>query len=168
MDAERSALRELGQAVYTPDAVANWPGRTIEWAPRQASVLVWDNSTGRAIAHAGCLVRDARCNNRDVKIGGIGGVMTHPEHRRKGYAAAAIEACLGFFRDRGDVDFALLVCDESLIPLYEHLGWTLFPGELVVLQRGERVPFTFNRPLTRTVRGACDPAGSIDLLGPPW
>jgi hypothetical protein len=101
-------------------------------------------------------------------VGGIGGVKTHPASRGRGFATTAIQRALAFFRDQGDVDFGLLVCELDLVPFYERLGWRRFPGELLITQRQVTVPFTFNLAMTTTIRLQEPLTGTIDLLGPPW
>ncbi|HEV3003859.1 MAG TPA: GNAT family N-acetyltransferase, partial [Pirellulales bacterium] len=128
-DEERAALRSLAAAVYPPEAEAAWPERLIEWAARQWSVMVWNED--QAVAHAGIVIREARWNDSDVKVGGVGGVMTHPEFRGRGFASAAVGRCVQFFREQGDIDFGLLVCEPHLVPFYERLGWRVFPGDLM-------------------------------------
>ena len=167
-DSERAALQDLNAAVYPPEVAAVWPGRTIEWAARQWSVIVSDDVECQAIAHAGIVIRQARWNDCDVKVGGIGGVMTHPEFRGRGFASIAVNRAVDFFREQDDIDFALLVCKSALIPLYERFGWRTFSGDLHVKQHGESVKFTFNLPMTYPLRLTEELGGTIDLLGPPW
>jgi GNAT superfamily N-acetyltransferase len=100
---EQSALRTLSLAVYPPEDVATWPGRAIAWAPAQWSVIGWDTECA-ALCHVGVILREARWNERAVKVGGIGGVKTHPASRRQGFASAAIQAALDFFRNQEDVN----------------------------------------------------------------
>jgi hypothetical protein len=38
---ERGALERLTTAVYPPEALATNPGRLLEWAADQSSILVW-------------------------------------------------------------------------------------------------------------------------------
>jgi GNAT superfamily N-acetyltransferase len=161
------ALRTLSLAVYPPETAAAWPGRAIVWAAHQLCVVGWD-AEGVAICHVGVVLRDARCDNRSVKVGGIGGVKTHPASRGQGLATTAIQRVLDFFREQGDVDFGLLVCEPGLVPFYERLGWHRFPGDLLVAQRQATVPFTFNLTMTTPVRLQEPLAGTIDLMGPPW
>lgn len=113
---EKSSLR----AVYPPETASTWPGLAIEWAAPQWSVIGWDMD-GEAVCHIGVIIREARWNDRAVKIGGIGGVKTHPASRGRGFASAAIQRAVDFFRDQGSVDFGLLVCEPALIPFYERL-----------------------------------------------
>ncbi|SRR6266498_2693788 len=116
----------------------------------------------------GVILREARWNDRAVKVGGFGGVKTHPASRGRGFASTAIRQALDFFHEQGDVDFGLLVCEPGLVPFYERLGWRSFPGDLLVAQRQATVPFTFNLAMTTPIRLQEPLTGAIDLLGPPW
>src|SRR5262249_37127355 len=164
---EQVALRTLTLAVYPPEVSSAWPGRAIERAPAQWSVLGF-NAGGGALCHAGVLFREARWDDRAVRVGGIGGVKTHPASRGRGLATTAMGRALDFFRGRGDVNFGLLVCEPGLVPFYERLGWRRFPGDLLVVQRHATVPFTFNLAMTTPVRLQEPLTGTIDLVGPPW
>jgi len=164
---EQSALRTLSLAVFPPETASTLPGRAIEWAAPQWSVIGWDAGS-EALCHVGVFLREARWNERAVKVGGIGGVKTHPASRRRGFATNAIQRALDFFHEQGDVDFGLLVCEPALIPFYERLGWQRFPGDLFVMQKQATVPFTFNLPMTTPIRLRHSLGGTIDLLGLPW
>lgn len=164
---EQSALRTLSLAVYPPETAAAWPGRAIEWAAHEWSVIGWA-ADGFVLCYVGVVLRDARWNDRPVRVGGIGGVKTHPAFRGRGFATTAIQRALDFFREQGDVDFGLLVCEPGLVPFYERQGWRTFPGDLLVTQRQATVPFTFNLPMTTPLRLPELLGGKIDLLGPPW
>jgi GNAT superfamily N-acetyltransferase len=163
---EQAALRALSAAVYPPDVAASWPGRVFEWAPHQWSVICWDDD-GQALSHAGAVVRDGRADGTPARIGGVGGVKTHPGARRRGLASQVIRRAMDLFGGQG-VDFALLVCEPHLVPFYERLGWKPHAGDLLVRQHGEAVRFTFNLPMTHPVRTSCPPGVVIDLMCPPW
>lgn len=162
-ESEQAAVRTLGLAVYPPDVAAAWPGRAFEWAPHQWAVVGRD-AEDAALCYVGLVLRDARWGDRAVRVGGIGGVKTHPASRGRGFATTAIQRALDYFHGQGDVDFALLVCEAGLVPFYERLGWRRFLGELFVAQRQATVPFTFNLPMTTPVRLREPLAGAIDLL----
>lgn len=164
---ERTALRALSDAVYPPEVAAAWPGRALEWAPPEWGVIGWSED-GCARCHAGIVVREARWNDRPVRVGGIGGVKTHPAVRGRGHATAVIRRAVEFLRNEADVVFALLVCEPALVSFYERLGWHLFRGAVLVAQHGETVPFTFNLPMTVPVCNTENPTGTLDLMGPPW
>jgi aminoglycoside 2'-N-acetyltransferase I len=163
----QSALRTLSLAVYSPEIAADWPGRVLEWATHQWSVIAWE-ADGQALCYVGVILREARWNDRAVKVGGIGGVKTHPPSRQRGLATAAIQRALDFFRKQGNVDFTLLVCEPALVPFYERLGWLGFTGDLFVTQRQATVLFTANLPMTIPLRPQEPLSCKIDLLGPPW
>lgn len=164
---EQAALRTLALAVYPPEVSATWPGRAIEWAAHQWAVIGWD-AEGVALCYVGVVLRDARWNDRAVRVGGIGGMKTHPASRERGFATKAIQRALDFCHEQGNVDFGLLVCESGLVPFYERLGWRRFPGELLVAQRQATVPFTFNLAMTIPIRLQEPLSGTIDLMGPPW
>jgi len=165
--ADRAVNRALAALVYPPADVAVWPGRHLEWADSTWCARVFD-ADGSLVSYAGVLVRDARAGDRAVRIGGIAGVKTHPEFRRRGLAALAMGRAVEFFRECGDVDFALLVCEPRLLATYGRMGWREFAGELRTVQHGASEPFTFNRAMTHDVLGPAPAGGVIDLCGPPW
>jgi predicted GNAT family N-acyltransferase len=163
---EQRALRTLSLAVYPPEVAAAWPGRSIQWAAHQWGVIGWD-AEGAALCYVGVILREARSNDRGVKVGGIGGVKTHPASRGRGFATTAIRRALDFFY-RQDVDFGLLVCESGLVPFYERLGWRSFPRDLFVTQQQATVSFTFNLPMTTPLGLQESLGGKLDVLGPPW
>ena len=101
---EQAALRTLALAVYPPEVAATWPGQAIEWAAREWAFVGWD-AEGAALCYVGVVLRDARWDDRAVRVGGIGGVKTRPTSRGRGLATTAIQRALDFFREQGDVDF---------------------------------------------------------------
>ena len=56
---ERAALKELTAAVYPPELLATSPGRLLEWASAQSSVLAWTD-VGQLVAHVGMLAMARR------------------------------------------------------------------------------------------------------------
>jgi len=165
-EADREAVRALSLAVYPPEQVADWPGRHLEWAAPAWCVRVRDGE-GALVCYVGAHLREAECDGRAVRVGGVGGVKTHPAARRRGFAALAIRRAAEFFGEQG-AGFALLVCEPRLIRYYSRLGWREFTGRLVVRQRGAPADFTFNRVMVLGIGSAPPSAGTIDLLGPPW
>ncbi|MBI2519136.1 MAG: GNAT family N-acetyltransferase [Bdellovibrio sp.] len=161
-----AALRTLSQAVYPPESIVNWPGRSIEWAAAEWRIFCWDEQ-GKALSHVGVFLRQGQINGTPVTIGGVGGILTHPDSRRQGLASKGIHRAIDFFRD-GGADFALLVCEPDLVPLYKKLDWQTFSGTLLVLQQGVPCEFTFNLPMTLGVLSQSPHEGIIDLMGPPW
>jgi ribosomal protein S18 acetylase RimI-like enzyme len=164
---ERTEIRDLSRAIYPPEEIEDWPGRHIEWAQFEWCARV-RGEEGKLVSYVGILVREASLGGTPRLVGGIGGVGTHPAARRRGYAKAGIREAINFFREGVEVDFALLVCRPELIKYYFRLGWREFDGQLLVLQHGKLVDFTFNRVMTLGVRSKAPLTGSIDLGGLPW
>ncbi|GAB3688579.1 GNAT family N-acetyltransferase [Salinarchaeum chitinilyticum] len=63
---------------------------------------------------------DATVRGEWTEIGGLGGVATPPEHRRKGYSRETLRGALQEYRDRG-VDLVALW--PSTVRFYHGLGW---------------------------------------------
>jgi len=166
-DDERAEVSALSRAVYPPEVSAAWPGRHWEWSTHQLAVFI-RAADGELISYAGLVLRSALLDGRPVRIGGIGGVKTHPAARRQGCAAEAVRRAVACFHERADVAFGLLVCESHLIGYYGRLGWLVFGGRLLVTQRGAPVEFTLNRVMVCGVQEASPSAGTIDLAGPPW
>jgi GNAT superfamily N-acetyltransferase len=166
-DDERAALKALTAAVYPPEVMAVSPGRHLQWAPPEYSVLVF-TSTGELVSHAGIVVRTGTLDGAAVKIGGVGSVKTHPRAQGRGYASAGLRRAATALHDDHRVAFSVLVCQEHLLPFYHRLGWLLFSGRLMVEQPTGPTVFTINRPMVLAGLSAAPQDGIIDLKGRPW
>lgn len=164
---EREALQALVAAVYPPGVPDSAPVEQIVWASPQWGVLVRDDR-GCLVGYVGIVVREAAVDGQAVRIGGIGGVKTHPAARGRGYARAALRRAATFMADDLGAAFGLLVCREQLLPFYGGLGWRTFAGTFLVGQPGGTVPFTYNTPMVLPLRAPAPEAGTIDLCGLPW
>ncbi len=118
-------------------------------------------------SYAAVVFREGLADGEPVAIGGVGGVKTHPEARGRGHGAEVMREAFRTWSARM-VDFGLLVCEPGLIDYYTRLGWAEFGGTVLTLQKGESVPFQFNRVMLIAVRSQPPSAGVIDLRGPPW
>lgn len=165
-ETDRQQLRALGEAVYGPDDQSEPLDMT--WASTEVSVIVRREAGGDIAAHAGILARECLVDDRRMRIGGIGGVKSHPELRGTGLGRAAMTKAQELLQDRLKVDFGLLVCPDHVVPFYQRLGWEEFLGDLWVEQRGGRIRFTANDPMVYSIRQDAPRTGTIDLLGLPW
>jgi hypothetical protein len=165
-DAERDALQKLTRIIYPPELWADWFGHQIEWASAGWCVRVWEE--GRLASHVGIHLRQATLDGEARRVGGVGGVKTHPEHRRRGHAALGLRRAAAFFHEQPDVAFAQLVCEPHLLGYYSSLDWKPFGGTLLVRQRGVLCEFSFLKVMTLGVRLEAPTQGTIDLEGPPW
>ena len=118
------------------------------------------------VCHVGLFARSARWNDKDVTIGGIGGVGTHPDRRGRGFAAAACGPRRNVLRASTRIS-PCLFCEPHNHAFYRYLGWHQFEGEVFVEQPQGRIRFdlmaAFVYDLKLAPRG-----GTIDLRGLPW
>ena len=165
--ADRDALRALTAAVYPPNPSATLAEPPVAWAQATWNLRIWDDA-GTLVSHVGLLTRDALVDDLPVRIGGIGGVKTHPAARGGGYASAGLREAVRFFAEEARVAFALLVCLPPTVPFYERLGWRRFDGTLLVEQPEGTVAFTANLPLVLPIDAPAPTDGTINLCGEPW
>jgi len=168
-EAGGSAVEPLQALVYSPEVMQTWVGRDVTWAHAFQRVLVRETKGGPVISHVGIFVREAEWDGLPVTLGGIGGVMTHPDHRRKGHARAALRRALTYLYDEAKVGFALLFVEPHNVAFYAHQGWQRFQGDVLVKQPGGVAPFTKFGAMTLGIRGGAGATqGKIDLRGLPW
>ena len=166
-EAERAEALALTHAVFPPAEAADWPGRHLEWSSPEWCVRM-RGPAGDLLSYVGVLVRDASSKGKPLRVGGVGGVKTHPAARRQGLAGVGMRRAVEHFHDLGNVEFGLLVCEPRLLAYYSRLGWQEFDGRLVVRQHGSVSDFTFNRAMTYGVQSPGPTTGMLDLMGPPW
>jgi len=119
---------------------------------------------GRVVCHAGLFFREGMLDGRPAKMCGIGGVMTLPGARRKGFARAAMQRAA---EAMAGADFGLLFCEPHNVALYAGLGWKDFPGRVECDQPSGRMIFDMMPRMVLPL--AMHPAGdAIDLCGLPW
>jgi len=166
IDGHKDGIQKLRSAVYPPEVLATLPGRLFTWASLQWSVLVWDED--ELIAKVGLLVRDAFHNNAPKRIGGIGGVMTHPAKQGQGLASQAMREAAKRFDTDLNVSYALLFCLPHLVEFYKRLNWKPFEGKVFVEQPGGKVEFSANGAMILDVKEEASLDGILDLNGLPW
>ncbi len=159
-------FNQLRAAVYPPEVLATLPGTQFEWAAPQWSVLVWDED--ELVSLVGLITREILSNGQKKLIGGIGGVMTHPETQGKGYASHAMREAAKIFDSEFGVAFALLFCRLHLVKFYGGLGWKPFEGQVFVEQSKGKIEFSANGAMVLDVKQQAPLHGVLDLNGLPW
>lgn len=155
----------LLSAVWPPETVATLPWRDVVSAKPDRRALVFDHAN-TIIGHVGIVIRAAAWDDQAVKIGGIGGVATRDDYRRRGVARAAVAKGIEEIRAH-NADFALLFCEPRHAPLYQKLGWRAFEGGVLVVQPQGRVRFNVIDPYVFDLKIA-PRTGMLDLCGLPW
>lgn len=162
-----AAEKLLDGIVWPPHVMATIVWRDLVWAHADRRVMVREDTPPHdLVCHAGLFARNAFWNDREVTIGGIGGVATHPDKRGSGLATAAMKTAMECYAREGK-DFAVLFCEPHNFAFYRNLGWHQFQGEVFAVQPQGRIRFdlmaTFVYDLKLAPRG-----GAIDLRGLPW
>jgi aminoglycoside 2'-N-acetyltransferase I len=165
-DAAWEQAGPLFDAVWPPEVYATFSWAHVVCANAEQRVLVW-NAMNELVCHVGVYLRQAKWADREVRIGGIGGVITREDARKQGHASTAIRLAVAEMRDAGGADFALLVCEPHNFAFYCGLGWRQFRGDLFCEQPGGRVRFDAMTPFVFDLRLAPQ-GGAIDLCGLPW
>ena len=153
-------------AVWPPHVVEKLAWAGIVFAHADLRVLIQAEPEG-VVCHVGIYRRDVTWNGRKVRAGGIGGVATRADARRRGYASIALNAAVQTLRDEGATDFALLFCEPHNAPFYMGRGWKPFEGEIYAEQPGGRARFDAIAPYVYGLKR--EPLrGTIDLCGLAW
>jgi hypothetical protein len=174
---QRDAVQYLKSVVYPPDAFLQrlklWfmrrlgkMGRRYTWASPQWLVLLTEGD--ELITGVGINVREIISNGASKRIGGIGGVMTHPARRNEGLASWAMQEAAHRLHDELQVAFALLFCRPHLVPFYKRLKWKSFEGKVLAYQPEGKIDFMSKGPMVLDVREQAPLGGTLDLNGLPW
>jgi aminoglycoside 2'-N-acetyltransferase I len=165
-ETQKESLKQLRTTVYPAAALATLIGTQFVWESPQWSVLVWDED--ELVSRVGLVLREIISNGETKTIGGIGGVMTHPERQGKGHASAGMREALRLFEEEFKVAYALLFCGSRVIEFYKRLQWKPFEGEIFVEQPKGRINFTANTAMVFDIKEPAPLKGSLDLKGLPW
>lgn len=162
----RAAIAPLAAAVYPPDIMKTVVWRNIDSAPANRRVVVYDGSI--LVSSVGIIFRDGSIDGTPVRIGGIGGVMTLPTARRKGYGRTAMLTSHEIISRVPTCAFGLLFCEPKNFNFYESPGWSQFRGTVIAEQQGSSEPYEMMQPMVRQVAKIAPANGRIDLQGLPW
>jgi GNAT superfamily N-acetyltransferase len=139
---------------------AAWPGAA--HGPADFRVLLEDDSDG-VIAHVAILRRKAVLDGRPVHVGGLGGLTTRADLRRRGHATLALNAALQTLKHEGSLGFALLFAPADLVPFFAARGWHAFEGEVLATGADGLSLSPLVHDLVLRPR-----RGRLDLQGPRW
>ena len=161
------AAEKLLDIVWSDEVMETVAWRDVKWAHADQRVMVREDAPPHElVCHVGLFTRIALWNDREVTIGGIGGVATHPDKRGGGFATAAMQTAMQCFA-REDKDFAVLFCEPHNYAFYRNLGWHQFEGQVLAEQPQGRVRFEAMTPFVYDLKFA-PRNGTIDLRGLPW
>ncbi|MFZ1989192.1 MAG: GNAT family N-acetyltransferase, partial [Alphaproteobacteria bacterium] len=130
-------VQPLSNSVWPPDLSPPPPWAHIVAQPPQQRVMV-RNQSGELIAHVGIQIHSGLWDRRRVRIGGIGGVATRADERRKGLASRALDIALKEL-DAAAIHFALLFAESHNFAFYERRQWHKFSGDVFIEQPQGRI-----------------------------
>jgi GNAT superfamily N-acetyltransferase len=159
--------KELFEAVWPRAEVKNLPWGHIKWADAELRVLI-DAAEGGLACHVGIYFRTVSWNGQKVHIGGIGGVATRADCRRRGYASIALNAVIQTMHAHDAAQFALLFCEPHNFEFYRSRGWQPFIGDIYAEQPEGRIRFEAMSPFVFDLKRRAPVRGTIDLGGLPW
>ncbi len=168
--AEPDMLPEVIEALdrYDEEAFAGNPmAEGYVWSVAQWRIIIrWGDEIAGQLS---LFERNCRVGGQEIRLGGVGSVMTRPEFRGRGLASIGMTAATEFFREHRPVNFALLVCQSHLVKFYGGMGWETVSGPVWV-QHPERGVEAMQDvyPMVRPLHNAVWPGGEIELMGLPW
>jgi len=166
-DQSWSRAEALFETVWPQAEMKNLSWGHVKWAHADLRVLI-EADEGALACHTGIFFRTVIWNGQKVHIGGIGGVATRPDCRRRGYASVAIGAAVQTMRDHDAAQFALLFCEPHNFEFYQSRGWQPFTGEIYAEQPEGRIRFEAMAPFVFDLKRRAPQRGTIDLCGLPW
>ena len=166
-DESWSLAEGLFERVWPKEAVRELSWGHIKWADADLRVMI-EAPDGGLACHVGIFFRRVSWNGRSVHIGGIGGVATRADYRRRGYASVALNAAVQTMRDHDAAQFALLFCEPHNFEFYQSRGWQPFGGDIDVEQPDGKLRFTVMSPFVLDLKRRAPRQGTIDLCGLPW
>jgi GNAT superfamily N-acetyltransferase len=150
-------------------------GSDLRWAELDSAtdylIRLWDEEELRACAWV--TRRTVSVSGRETRVAGIRGVVTDPDHRRRGYGRAVMERAQELMRSFADCEFALLFSSVMAVPFYENLGWHAIRGPVVCDQPSCPIDYTEALPTAPVMvlglrQSAEWPTGPVDVRGLPW
>jgi aminoglycoside 2'-N-acetyltransferase I len=166
-DEGRSQAEELLDAVWPPAEMGKLAWGHVKWADPDLRVLI-GTEDGTLACHVGIFFRTVTWNGQKVHVGGIGGVATRANHRRRGYASIALEAAAQTMRHHDAAQFAILFCEPHSAEFYQSRGWHLFTGTVHAEQPGGKIRFDVMKPMVLDLKRRAPTLGTLDMCGLPW
>jgi hypothetical protein len=111
--------------------------------------------------------RSVQIDGIATRIGGVGQVMTPPEHRRRGFAALALaEAKRTIFETMG-APLGMLFCQADMVPYYSRRGWQALSCPVWIDHPSGKVVWPHWAMILARPGESWAPQ-SIDACGLPW
>jgi len=137
----------------------------LKWAEPEWYVLAFNNS--ELIGQIGVIDRLILVADKQIRVGGISGVIAKKELRKKGIGKIMMIEAVKVIKDKANTPYSLLLCRKEVSGFYEKLGWQINDFPTTFEQPQGKMAFP-NLTMTYSCEGALFPNGPIDLNGLPW
>ena len=136
--------------------------------PGDYDIRVWEGDQWVSLVEV--VQRTILVGGQPVRVGGVGGVSTHPEHRYKGYSAMALREAAHLMFDELNVEFGMLFCAPEMETFYGKLGWQPIHKPFRHLDHETSQPTWDENSMILPSPGSSRqwPDGEVDLNGHGW
>lgn len=161
LDKQIDALDHLAFSgeIHDPDF------NSIQWASHNWMAL--GHLHGELVTQLCLLKREIIVGGENVWVAGIGGVATHPNWQRRGFASELMKCSADYIQKEIAVPFGLLICAGETQPVYARCGWQTIAKSLTFVQ-DSRSRNLETCVMILSLTGQPWPSGEIDLRGLPW
>jgi GNAT superfamily N-acetyltransferase len=117
---------------------------------------------GQLVSHVGLVKDEVQVAGNPMPVAGIGGVVTIPSARGKGYAHILLQHAAGYVCAEMNVEYGMLFCLPALIPFYQSAGWVEVNSPVFVAQPLGRIVSPVNTMVLPCDRERIWPEGTIE------
>jgi hypothetical protein len=135
------------------------------WRPKDLHVIL--DVDGKAASHVGLVDHRVSVGGREVRVGGVGAVVTVGELHGRGLAQKTLRYAENLMCAELKVEFGMLFCLDRLKPFYARQNWQLLNEPVEFDQPSGKMLSTFN-VMVLPCGDATWPAGAVDLRSLPW
>lgn len=133
------------------------------WAPPDWTILIKENK--EILTFLNIVIREVHFDGKKVKVAGINNVITPKKYRKKGHASSIMSEAQNFIFNQLKIEYALLLCADSVIPFYNQLGWYSIDSKVYFEQPSGLKLHNSN---TMVLSNKIINPQSIHLKGLPW
>lgn len=146
-------------------AFANHPYHHYSWATPDYHIGLW--RADELLSSIFFFVRAGTIGGRAATICGLGGVMTSPAQRGRGYASQAVRHARDLMFDQHHADLGFIVCTPEVYSFYTQHGWQLNSAPVTVQQPAGAMIWP-DPTMVLLPDGEIWSQQPIDLCGLPW
>ena len=157
-DAEQQLLFGWGDDIFGAASLY------LRWRPKDVHFLIYLD--GAAVSHVGVLKHAVTVDGQSVTVGGVGGVVTVPEGRRRGFARELMQQATRLLAD-WKVDAGLLFCLPRMVPFYASQGWQVVEQTVLIDQPSGQIASPL-QVMVLPLDGRPWPDGEVKLNSFPW